>query len=279
MEDKYYIKTKDYLVTQKTFLVVKQKNVPHLITKPKPLKKEIESYYESSEYDSFKKTPTSLLDKFYHFSRGFMLIIKGKLIKKLIKKPARVLDVGSGTGEFLLFLKKRGWDVSGYEPSKQIKMNKTDQITYIDLEQDAELEKFDLITFWHSLEHVYNLKRTMIKIKSMLCFNGYIIVACPNYKSWDAKYYRESWAAWDVPRHLRHFSKESLKETMLKFGFKEIINMPLFLDSIYVSIISQKILKSKTPLIKGVLFGLISNLSGFKTKNYSSHVHVFKKSE
>ncbi len=277
MEDKYYIKTKDHLVTQKTFFVVKQKNTPYLITKPKPYKKDIQIYYESNKYDSHKEKPRSFFDRLYHLSREVMLIRKGRLIKKLFKKPGRVLDVGSGTGEFLLFLKKKGWDVSGCEPSKQIKTLKKDQISYIDLEKDAELEKFDLITFWHSLEHVYDLNRTLLKTKSMLGFPGYVIVACPNYESWDAQYYSESWAAWDVPRHLRHFSKESLKETMSRFGFDEIINMPLFLDSIYVSIMSQKILKSKMPLIKGVLIGLISNLLGFKSKNYSSHVYVFKK--
>ena len=87
MEDKYYIKTKDYLITQKTFFIVKQKNTPYLITKPKPLKKNIQSYYESNEYDSHKKTATSLFDKVYHFSRDIMLVVKGRLIKKLFKKP------------------------------------------------------------------------------------------------------------------------------------------------------------------------------------------------
>ena len=277
MKEKLYIQVKDHLLSQKTFSIVKNTGKPYLVTRPKPEIKDINNYYESKDYQSHKLNPKSIFEKFYSLFRNVMLIRKERLIRVFFKKPAEVLDIGSGTGDFLIYLKKRGWSVTGCEPSKKARAHTKQKIFYIDLEKKGIQKEFDLITLWHSIEHVYDLKKTVGKINAIIKQKGYLIVACPNYKSWDANYYQENWAAWDVPRHLRHFNKESIKETLTHYGFEEVTTKPLFLDSIYVSILSEKILMSNVPFIKGLFFGLVSNIVGLTTKNYSSHIYVFKK--
>ncbi len=277
MAAKVYIKVKDRLTSDKTFSVVKDSSKTYLLTRPKPTAKEMQEYYSSKNYDSHKTKARTFFDWVYVLSRKIMLKSKGRLIKKLFTKPGRVLDIGSGTGEFLFYMQKLGWHASGYEVSKRAKELTVNAGSYFDIDSLGDRCQFDLITFWHSLEHVYDFKKSISKISPTLIKGGYVIIACPNYNSWDALYYKENWAAWDVPRHLRHFSKKSLNHELARFGFVEVFQKPLFLDSIYVSILSEKILNSKMPFLKGLLFGLISNAMGMVTKNFSSHIYVFKK--
>ena len=277
MINKVHIKVKDRLNSDKIFNVVKHPNKTYLVTRPKPAKKEMNEYYSSKDYDSHKTNARTFSDWLYVLSRTMMLKLKGRIIKKLFTKPGRVLDIGSGTGEFLLYMKKLGWHAFGYEVSNKAKESTANKLNYIDIDHQRDRHQFDLITFWHSVEHIYDFEKSFSKISSALIKGGYVIIACPNYNSWDALYYKESWAAWDVPRHLRHFSKKSLNHELVRFGFVEVFQKPLFLDSFYVSMLSEKILNSRMPFLKGILFGFVSNAVGMLTKNFSSHIYVFKK--
>ena len=199
------------------------------------------------------------------------------MISSLFLKPGKVLDVGSGTGELLAALKNQGWKVKGIEPNNAAKESATKLgISHEHSLDDVEKNSQDLVVFWHSLEHVYDLQNTLKKVKKILKPSGILMVACPNYESWDAKYYGNSWAAWDVPRHLSHFSSKSLNIILKPQGFKIVRKSPLFLDAIYVSILSEKINKNTLAFLKGLIVGLVSNLAGFFTKKYSSHVYFFK---
>jgi SAM-dependent methyltransferase len=199
------------------------------------------------------------------------------MISSLFSKPGKVLDVGSGTGELLTALKNEGWNVKGIEPNKAAKQTALDKgISHEHSLGEVEKNSLDLVVFWHSLEHLYDLNNTLNEVKKILKPTGILMVACPNHESWDAKYYGNFWAAWDVPRHLSHFSSKSLNIILKPQGFKQIRKSPLFLDAIYVSILSEKIKKNKAVFLKGLIIGLISNFAGFFTKNYSSHVYFFK---
>ena len=77
--------------------------------------------------------------------------------------------------------------------------------------EEFESHTFDVITMWHVLEHVPNLENQIKELKRLVKPNGTIIIAVPNFKSYDAKYYGKFWAAYDVPIHFWHFSKTAIK--------------------------------------------------------------------
>ena len=207
-----------------------------------------------------------------------MLFFKTRIVARLFYNPGKALDVGSGTGDFLLALKTKGWDVVGVEPAKLARREASKLgIQHVKDIKNCDSQEFDLVTFWHSLEHVYSLNETLASTAMALKKGGQLIIACPNYKSWDAKYYKKNWAAWDVPRHLRHFSPKSLRAVLEPMGFEQTKAMPLLLDSFYISILSEKIKESRTPFLKGVVFGMISNLNGLFYKNFSSQAYIFRK--
>jgi predicted SAM-dependent methyltransferase len=155
----------------------------------------------------------------------------------------------------------------------------------VDKLQCADLQSINCITLWHVLEHIHPLKEAISRFHTLLERNGYLIIAVPNTESYDAKYYKENWAAYDVPRHLYHFSPESINNLITPIGFKLLKTLPMYFDSTYVSILSEKhmTINNKKPsgsicIIKGIFRGLTSNLYGLVNySNYSSLIYIYRK--
>ncbi|SUZ66948.1 uncharacterized protein METZ01_LOCUS19802 [marine metagenome] len=277
-KEKFNYKIKDHFLSKEVFSLALDRDSEILRTRPKPALGDLPNYYDSKEYLSHQKKGETFLSKIYFVSKKIMLFFKTRIVTRLFYNPGKALDVGSGTGDFLLALKTKGWDVVGVEPAKLARREASKLgIQHVKDIKNCDSQEFDLVTFWHSLEHVYSLNETLASTAMALKKGGQLIIACPNYKSWDAKYYKKNWAAWDVPRHLRHFSPKSLRAVLEPMGFEQTKAMPLLLDSFYISILSEKIKESRTPFLKGVVFGMISNLNGLFYKNFSSQAYIFRK--
>lgn len=267
------------MVSGKSFDLLYDANLEMLKTFPQPTFDELPSYYESSDYISHTDEGRDLFSKIYQIVKKWSLQKKTKLIHQLNGNTGTLLDIGAGTGDFLKFAKKKGWDVYGMEPNEKAK--KLGQTKGLSLEsslKEFEGKQFDVVTLWHVLEHIPNLEETINQLTNLIRANGTLIIAVPNYKSFDAKYYGEFWAAYDVPRHLWHFSKKSMEKLFqLNFKLEKIKPMPF--DSFYVSLLSEKYKSGKIFSIKAFWIGLISNLKGIRTKEYSSHIYCFKKAQ
>lgn len=275
---KEYIKVKDNFLSNERFTLFFNESNEVLNTSPKPSEKKLLEYYNSNDYLSHKSSGSTLFAKIYFISRKWMIFSKTQVISGLCPRPGRTVDVGSGTGDFLSALKKSGWNTLGIEPSATAReIAEKANVSHLGSLKDLKETTQDVITFWHSLEHVYDLEETLNQTKRVLKNNGYLIVACPNYMSWDAKYYGKNWAAWDVPRHLRHFSPNSLNLILKNKGLLQIQKKPLLLDAFYVSILSEKIKKNKFAFLKGMLIGLFSTVAAFFSKNHSSQMYIFQK--
>ena len=276
-KEKLNYKIKDHTLSKKLFSLELDRKTEILRTRPKPPLKEIANYYDSKAYLPHQKTGETLLSKMYFIAKKIMLFFKIRMVIKLFYNPGKALDVGSGTGDFLLALKNKGWNVVGIAPAELARKEACRLgLPHVKAIKNCDSQEFDLITFWHSLEHVYNLKETLVSTRAALKKGGRLIIACPNYKSWDAKYYKNNWAAWDAPRHLRHFSPKSLSSILEPMGFEQTKVRPLLLDSFYISILSEKIKESRASFLKGIVFGMISNLNGLFRKNFSSQIYVFR---
>lgn len=276
-----FLKVQDFTVSQEKFSIQECKNCGFKFTNPRPDLTQIGDYYKAESYISHTNTSKGLIAKLYHSVRKYTLKGKLNLINSLIPKKGKLLDVGCGTGMFLNVCREDGWKVNGIEPdggARQIaeEINKASIKT--EILSSFKNETFDIITMWHVLEHVHLLNETVDWLKERLSENGYLIIAVPNHESKDAEIYREHWAAYDVPRHLYHFSQKSIKQLFEQKGFSLKETLPMKFDSFYVSMLSTKYQSGKINYIKAFLDGLKSNMSaGSNNGNYSSLIYIFKK--
>lgn len=240
----------------------------------------LESYYKSENYISHTDGNRNWFEKIYQFVKKYTIRKKWQLIKELHKKMnLKVLDIGCGTGDFLKYGKDSGISVLGIEPDESARNLSVQKgiPTYKSLDKIKE-DGFDVITLWHVLEHVENPHDYFEFFKKRLGTNGILIIAVPNFRSFDAQHYAEHWAAWDVPRHLWHFSKTTMKKIAAEHGFDLMHIKPMYFDSFYVSLLSESYKTGVKNVFKAVWIGLRSNLHAKRTKEYSSHIYIFKKS-
>ncbi|KAB7732334.1 methyltransferase domain-containing protein [Rudanella paleaurantiibacter] len=211
--------------------------------------------------------------------RQYTLQQKLKLINSTQAKPGKVLDVGCGTGLFLETCHKGGWQINGVEPDANARTVATNRLQIqvkADIDQITDNE-FDLLTMWHVLEHVPDLPQTLVKLRNRIRVGGTLLIAVPNSDSLDAQHFRNHWAAYDVPRHLSHFTPPTLKKLVNESGFAFQEMHPMYFDAFYIGMLSTKYRDGRTNWLESIYQGLRSNMYGSRTGNYSSLIYVFRK--
>ena len=268
------IQTKDFLVTQEPF-VVEEKVKGISFTYPVVADEKIDKYYNTADYLSHSSNKT-LVSFFFDFFSKIMVKKKTSFMLRLGVLNT-YLDYGCGVGKLVDSMNKKGIASYGYDTSSlAISACKNKYLNASSSLEDLP-NQFDLISFWHSLEHVSDYTKALKKTKQILSKNGTLVVALPNYDSFDAKFYSKFWAAYDTPRHRVHFTKKGFIKSVSQLGFKVIKTKPLFLDSFYISMMSEKYKQSLFYFLKGFFIGALSNLFFFFSKQASSHVFVLKK--
>lgn len=277
-----YLTVKDHSVSGEDFQLVHNEELDMLETIPQPSANTLSEYYKSEDYISHTDSKRNWFEKAYHFVRGMALKRKLKLINSFPVSGKTILDVGCGTGDFLQTAKNNSWNVYGIEPNEKaraIANSKTkNQVFDTNTLQEFESGTFDVITLWHVLEHLPNLETEIQNLNRLLKPEGRLVIAVPNFKSYDAKHYNAFWAAYDVPRHLWHFSQTSISKLFSKHNLEIEKTLPMTFDAFYVSLLSEQYKSgSKNPLT-AFWIGLQSNLKAKRTGEYSSLIYVLKKS-
>jgi len=272
---------KDYTVSKEDFELVVCKSCGFKFTNPRPEDAVIGNYYKSEDYISHSNTSKGIISKLYHAVRNYTLKNKLALISKYVSKGT-ILDYGCGTGMFLNTCKNAGWKTFGIEPDQGARIMTAEADTEVFenkhlLQEKHPGQKFDVITLWHVLEHVTDLDPTLEFLKNKLSPNGVLIIAVPNHSSFDAKHYRQFWAAYDVPRHLYHFERKTIEQLLARFQFKLVDTKPMKFDSFYVSMLSEKYRTGAIKYLSAFVTGLRSNLNAAAAENYSSVIYIFKK--
>jgi 2-polyprenyl-3-methyl-5-hydroxy-6-metoxy-1,4-benzoquinol methylase len=274
---KHFLTLKDYSVSKETFDLYYDETLDMLVTHPQPSLESLGKYYESEDYISHTDSKRSLFEKLYHFIKSIALKDKLNLINSLQPHKGQILDIGAGTGDFLSVAKNSGWKTVGVEPSDKAKaIAKSKGVSFVSVTSELENHSFDVISMWHVLEHVPDLDEQIKELKRLLKPTGTLIIAVPNFKSFDAKYYGKFWAAFDVPIHFWHFSKTAVKLLFEKEEIKLEKVLPMKFDSFYVSLLSEKYKSGKMNFIKAFFIGLQSNWSASQHFEYSSHIYILK---
>ncbi len=270
----------DFFLTNEEFSLFSCKGCGLVFTNPKPKNESLARYYHSDKYYSHTSQQKGIIP--YIYRRVKDINLKTKFSQVTVgSNIEKVLDIGCGTGDFLDVCRQSGMVITGIEPDEFARdlAKKKLNIEILDPTQSKSLPDgcFDLITMWHVLEHVPDLKMQISELSRLCKKGGKVVIALPDYKSYDAEFYREKWAGWDVPRHLYHFNKEVITNMMFSGGFYAGEMHAMKWDSFYVSMLSEQYLKSRLGMIRAFLVGAISNFKAVRTGNYSSLVYTFIK--
>ena len=275
-----HIELKDLFLTQEPFKILECKDCGLLYTIPRPNKNEIGKYYKSDEYYSHQENKEGFIPKVYEKVKSINLKNKYTIATEKTRK-GKILDIGCGVGDFLHTMEQHGWEGTGVEPSEEAKAIAKNRIKaqLLSSEEQENLidGSFDVITMWHVLEHVDALRWQIQQLYRLCKPGGRIIIALPNYKSYDGQYYKAAWAAYDVPRHLNHFNEENIIKIFEESHLKHIKTEKLHWDAYYISYMSEKYLHHSLPLLRGAIKGMISNCKARKSGEWSSLVYVFER--
>jgi 2-polyprenyl-3-methyl-5-hydroxy-6-metoxy-1,4-benzoquinol methylase/predicted RNA-binding Zn-ribbon protein involved in translation (DUF1610 family) len=273
----------DFYASGEQFDLLQCENCGFQFTQGFPVEKEIGKYYETPDYISHSDTKKGMMNELYHLVRSRMLQKKAQLINNITGKTSgKILDIGTGTGYFSHTMQQKGWQVEAIEKSEQARSFAKKNFN-LDIKDDSGLNdfssgSFDVITLWHVMEHLEHLNETWERLHELLKDDGCLVVAVPNCSSYDAQKYKEFWAAYDVPRHLWHFTPDSIKKFGEKHNFTLVNHLPMPFDAFYVSILSEKYKESKSSLVKGLFAGTLAWFSSLSNKEKSSSIiYVFRK--
>ena len=278
-----YLKCTDFFISGESFDIHDCRDCGFLFTQEYPSEETIHTYYESEDYISHSDTPAGIVNKLYHLARSIMLRRKRRLIGRLTGLTAgRLLDVGSGTGHFAAVMMKSGWQVTGIEISDKAGNYASSRfgVEVVKPVDVSGLQKasYDCVTMWHVLEHFHRPGEYMTEILDLLKPGGYCLVALPNSGSFDAGYYGQHWAAYDVPRHLWHFNPHTLRLFAGKAGLSVIGQVILPFDVFYISIMSEKYRKTSFYFLAGGIKGLFFYIrSLFNPEKSSSVLYILKR--
>jgi SAM-dependent methyltransferase len=278
-----HLRTRDHFLSGEEFELFKCASCGFVFTQDHPDENDIGKYYDTDEYLSHNDSATDFPGRLYKLSRSIMLKKKRKKVRWITGlKSGTLLDIGSGTGHFLSVMKDAGWNVKGIEINEKARINSTSRfnLDILSPDQISALSPgtYDCITMWHVLEHFQEPLSYASEILHLLKPGGICITALPNCISYDAGYYKEFWAAYDVPRHLWHFTPSAFSVFMEKTGFnlKRIRNMPL--DVFYISALSEKYKGSGFAFMRGMIKGtFFAILSSFNKKRSSSIIYYLVK--
>jgi 2-polyprenyl-3-methyl-5-hydroxy-6-metoxy-1,4-benzoquinol methylase len=276
-----YLNVKDYSVSGEEFQLIYNEQLEMLETFPQPSEEQLPKFYQSEDYISHTDAKRNWFEKAYHVIKTIALKRKLKLINSFKPEGKKLLDIGCGTGDFLKVAKENKWHITGIEPNPKARLiaNKKTANSVFSINQLLKFEahSFDVITLWHVLEHLPKLESHISVFESLLKPNGYLVIAVPNYKSFDAKYYKKYWAAFDVPRHLWHFSQNTISKLVEEKGMEVIKTEPMIFDAYYVSLLSEKYKKGVMNPIKAFWIGWRSNLKAKHSGEFSSLIYIIKK--
>ncbi|MFN2458202.1 MAG: class I SAM-dependent methyltransferase [Chitinophagaceae bacterium] len=274
---------KDNIVSNEDFVIWQCSDCTVRFTQDVPDEQEIRAYYQSSDYISHSNTSKGFVNKLYLAVRKYTLKQKAKLITKYTDlSNGNILDMGCGVGAFLNAMNRVGWKPTGLEPDADARKLAKElfnlNVKGTDALPELPQNYFDAITLWHVLEHVHQLHNYLEHLKLLLKPNGKLFIAVPNYTSMDADVYRLHWAAYDVPRHLYHFTPKGMSALLQQHGLKLVAKKPMWFDSFYISLLSSKNKNGKTRMLSAFVTGLRSNIiAAYNKDRCSSLIYIIAK--
>ena len=235
-----------------------------IMTNPRPDLNEIASHYNNDNYHPNKRK-NKIFNILYKLAQSVNNKSKKKIIMHHIKSNGSILDYGGGDGQFRDYMYQKSWEANIYEPYLDGGMKKSKEIKMI------KHNYYDVISMFHSLEHVYDIDECLKSISDYLKDKGILVISIPNHDAYERKFFNDNWIAYDVPRHLYHFTFESVERILNKNKFKIIDYKPIYIDTFYNVLMSSN---SRVNFLKIPYLILISLLNVYINSKLASSIMV-----
>jgi len=134
-----------------------------------------------------------------------------------VAAPGRLLDFGCGKGGFLGAARTAGWEVVGVDMNPEIA--RAHGLTIVERAEEVT-GPFDIITLWHSLEHLRSPRHSLEELLPLLRPGGHMVIAVPNWASLQARAFGPNWFHLDPPWHLFHFTPTALTQLLTERGLQ-----------------------------------------------------------
>lgn len=242
---------------EEPYELVKCNKCTFIYLNPRLNSSDISAYY-NTDYNPFQK-----LSFIYRQIQNYIFRWKRYIIESDIKE-GNLLDIGSGNNSFTKYMTTNNWFADSYDNYSSSSISDLSKI---------DDNYYDVITLWHSLEHIYNLHDTISSIKRILKKNGMLYIACPNIDSIDSKLLGNNWIAYDPPRHIYHFSYNTMEQFLDKSNIT-IVRHHRMIQDLFFNVLKTK----KNNIIYKAIILIISFILIILFKNYtSSYLFVCKK--
>lgn len=281
------VKDRFETLDEQEFSIVRCNECGFRYLNPRPEPESLEPFYSNEAYDPFVSTKStfSVSDGVYAFVRRFSLWRKRLLIED-VQREGLLLDVGCGTGEFLSYMQNFQWKVTGVEPNADARAYAASRgLRVLPELQRIQRSRFQVITLWHVLEHLPDLRSAVQHLIHLLAPSGYLVLAMPNVDASDAREYGEHWVALDTPRHLYHFTQTDVEELFRAFPIELISARGLWLDTIYNVLYSEQLHRAQTGeryrpwTMLRTLIRSYSNDARSERTEASASVYIFQKEQ
>lgn len=221
----------------------------HIAVYPMPSTEEINTFYLSYTTHSIYKPSfiSRLIDDITKYQKKQEL---KKILKNKNLKAIKVLDFGSGNGNFLAILSALGVEnACGFDFDQKAAQCAIEQgYTCFTSFNEFENNKYDYIFLNHVIEHLPDPKGTIKRLLQLLTENGKIIIRTPNSGSLLAMYFKVQWRGWETPRHLNIFNHKSIKmfnDLEENFEVKKITTSNMMFIGIFIGSIDSNKYNSK----------------------------------
>jgi len=220
-----------YLGKREGFSIYRCKDCKFEFIHPLPSTSEIQEYYNKTQIQNdvqkiINESINSLEKKSKSFQKSWYEKVLKTSKKFTNKEKLKILEVGSGFGNFIHYTNTLGHNAVGTEVTKEIADCSRNlikgEIKYIKnnrYQEYFENEKFDLIYLEHVFEHILNPYSLLGDLKSLLDNNGIIMIIVPNHRSFLARIFKLNWSYVSPPYHVYHYNKESLTKLLEKNEF------------------------------------------------------------